>query len=370
MALPLDVCIRGDGIVGRTLALLLARERLRVGLVMPEPTPASQPDVRAYALNQASKDLLTSVRCWPDSVSATPVLRMQVADQAGGAIQFEASTLGTDALTWIVDVPVLQAQLADAVRFQPQIELLHAPVKAALTVVCEGRASRTREEFGVDFEVAPYGQHALATRVHCEKPHAQVAQQWFSEGEVLAFLPLDGSAGHSVAVVWSVSPEQAKSLQAASDTDFCTALQTASRHCLGTLTLAGERAVWPLQSAQAQQWTGGNESGAWALAGDAAHNVHPLAGQGLNLGLADVAELASQLQQRAYWRSVGDPQVLRRYERARKAGMLAMARGGDSLHWLFSQLTGVWPQLRRWGMNRMNEATPLKQWLARQAMDI
>ncbi|MCW5322477.1 hypothetical protein D8B25_08695 [Verminephrobacter aporrectodeae subsp. tuberculatae] len=112
-----------------------------------------------------------------------------------------------DALAWIVDVPALQARLAEALRFQPQVEVVAAPVSAALTVVCKGRSSSTRAEFGVDFERTPYAQHAIATRLHCAHPHGQVARQWFLPHGILAFLPLDGPLGHSVAGVWSVAQE-------------------------------------------------------------------------------------------------------------------------------------------------------------------
>lgn len=371
MALPLDVCIRGGGIVGRTLALLLGRERLRVGVVVPpaQAAAASRADVRAYALNLASKNLLESLRCWPAAAAATPVLHMKVSEDHGGEVNFDAAMLGTAALTWIVDVPVLEAQLADAVRFQPQIELLDAPAPAALTVVCEGRMSSTRTEFGVDFEVTPYAQQAIAARIACEKPHEQIARQWFAQGEILAFLPLGGAAGNSVAIVWSVSPERAARLLQLSPETFCLELQTASQYSLGQLRLASERAVWPLQKARARHWTGRTAAGAWALAGDAAHNVHPLAGQGLNMGLADVSELARLIREREYWRPVDDDKVLRRFERSRKTGMLPMAAGTDGLQWLFSQNGKAWTTLRNWGMTRIEHSGVLKQWLARQAMD-
>ena len=129
---------------------------------------------------------------------------MQVKGDDGGAVNFSATELVVPALTWIVDVPTLEAQLRDAVRFQPHIELLDAPRPATLTVVCEGKASRTREEFGVEFVATRYPQHAIAARLKCEKPHGQVARQWFTQGEILAFLPLDGAQGNTVAMVWSV----------------------------------------------------------------------------------------------------------------------------------------------------------------------
>jgi ubiquinone biosynthesis UbiH/UbiF/VisC/COQ6 family hydroxylase len=293
---------------------------------------------------------------------------MKVGEENGGEVNFDAAQLGTEALTWIVDVPVLEAQLAEAVRFQPQIELLDGPAPAALTVVCEGKASSTRAEFGVDFEVTPYAQDAIAVRIECEKPHVQIARQWFTHGEILAFLPMGGESGNSVAIVWSVSPERAKKLLKLDPEDFCHELQATSQHTLGQLKLVSDRAAWPLQKALARQWTGHATAGAWTLAGDAAHNVHPLAGQGLNMGLADVAELARLIRERDYWRSVGDDKLLRRYERSRKAGMMPMATGTDGLHWLFSQHGSAWASVRSWGMNSVDRSGPLKQWMARQAI--
>ena len=147
MSKPFDVCIRGDGVVGRTLALLLARERLRVALVTrPEREPATQAtaDVRAYALNKASRQLLEGLRVWPEAPFATPVLEMQVWGDDGGKLDFSASSTGQPALAWIVDVPALEQQLIQAVRFQPHIETVQEPLPAALTVICEGQKSSSR----------------------------------------------------------------------------------------------------------------------------------------------------------------------------------------------------------------------------------
>ncbi len=373
MTQALDICIRGDGIVGRTLALLLARERLRVGLVSQallaiRATPPESGDVRAYALNATSRALLASLRCWPDALHATEVLAMRVKGDDGGEVNFCASELSVPGLTWIVDVPVLEAQLAEAVRFQPQIELLDAAQPATLTVICEGRASRTRAEFGIEFDVTPYHQSAIAARVVCESPHAQTARQWFSQGEILAFLPLAGPQGNSVAVVWSVHTDRAQALLDESPVEFCQQLQTASAGCLGQISLISERRAWPLQMARAHAWAGVHAGKAWALAGDAAHNVHPLAGQGLNLGLADVAALAQTLHQREYWRSVGDGKLLRRYERSRKAQAWAMSATMDGLQQLFARDSAAWQTLRNWGMNGFERSGLIKQWVARQAM--
>ena len=367
MAASIDVCIRGAGVVGSTLALLLAKERLRVGLVA-QPTPAGVDDVRAYALNPASKELLELLRAWPDEPSATPVLGMEVHGDQGGEVTFAAEAQGLQALAWIVDVPALQQRLAEALRFQPLVELLPAPQPAALTVVCEGRASTTRAEFGVEFQTTPYAQQAIAARVRCEKPHGQIARQWFAGGEVLALLPLGGSnvggAGNSAALVWSVAQERAPGLLALAAAEFEAQLATASHHDLGELALTSERAAWPLQLARADRWSGPG----WALAGDAAHTVHPLAGQGLNLGLADARELARVLREREYWRSIGDEKLLRRYERASKADVLAMSAATDGLQQLFALQAPGSGWLRNWGMRGFERSGPLKRWMARQAM--
>lgn len=379
MALPPEVCIRGAGIVGRTLALLLARERVRVALVAPDTTPAAE-DVRAYALNTASKELLESLRAWPDAAHATPVREMLVYGDEGGRIQFNAAQQKVEALAWIVDVPALERQLADAVRFQPRIEVVNAPVAAPLTVICEGRMSATREALGVGHEVTRYPQHAIAARLEAERPHDGTARQWFNDkGEVLALLPMadanrpaDAHAlDRSVALVWSVDQHRAPELLAQDAEQFCAGLREATHDALGAFRLASERASWPLQRAIADRWTGRFDDGtAWALAGDAAHTVHPLAGQGLNLGLGDAAALAEVIKSRDYWRSVGDPRLLRRYERARRTGVLSMSLATDGLQQLFAHSADPLPALRNWGMRGFDRTRLVKNWIARQAMGL
>jgi 2-polyprenyl-6-methoxyphenol hydroxylase-like FAD-dependent oxidoreductase len=376
MARPFDVCIRGAGIVGRALALQLAAKRLRVALVDPQvgDLAGGHSDVRAYALNAASRDLLQSLRCWPDAQHATPVVSMQVIGDKGGVLRFDAADQGAPALNWMVDVPALEALLVQALGFQSLVTVMQEPCAAPLTVICEGKASSTRAQWGADFEVQSYPQHALAARVACAVPHEQVARQWFSEyqgqGEILAMLPLDGEQGSACALVWSLSPERAQAMQAAPDQDFCRALNTISGETLGAFTLISARSVWPLQSASAQQWCGTHAQGAWVLAGDAAHTVHPLAGQGLNLGLGDVAALARVLDARPYWRSVGDMRLLRAYQRERKTALALVGGVGDAVQQIFYQQAPLLASARNWGMSAFSQSGPFKHWVARQAMGL
>jgi 2-polyprenyl-6-methoxyphenol hydroxylase-like FAD-dependent oxidoreductase len=375
MSRSFDVCIRGDGVVGHTLALLLARERLRVALVAPlkaQNSPeTARVDVRAYALNIASRQLLESLRAWPEPAFATPVREMQVWGDRGGKLDFSASSLPkrdegnstSGALAWIVDVPELEQQLRQATRYQPHIEIVSDAPPAALTVICEGQKSSSRDELNTQVAIKSYAQKAIAARLTSTQPHGGVARQWFAGGDILALLPLGGPEGNSLALVWSVSTERASALQKLSGEAFCTALQIDCGQQVGMLSLSSERAAWPLSLSSAGRWVGPG----WALAGDAAHTVHPLAGQGLNLGLADAASLTRVIAGREYWRSLGDEKLLRRYERSRKADVAAIGAVTDGLHGLFAQTDAPWQALRNWGMTGFSRSGLLKNWVTRQA---
>jgi 2-polyprenyl-6-methoxyphenol hydroxylase-like FAD-dependent oxidoreductase len=369
MSKPFDVCIRGDGVVGRTLALLLAQQGLRVALhgQASQTTLATNPpdDVRAYALNHAAQETLLALRAWPEPIHVTPVRAIRVWGDEGGQLDFTAPAQPQqNALAWIVDVAGLEQALTQAIRFQPQIDCVQTPVPAPLTVVCEGQRSISRQELGVQWTVKPYHQCAIAARLRCTAAHEGVARQWFVGGDILALLPLGGDEGHEVALVWSVAQARAAGLQNLPPDAFCSALQVACGQALGAMQLCSERASWPLVQAMAQRWVGPG----WALAGDAAHAVHPLAGQGLNLGLADAAALAQILAGREYWRDLGDEKLLRRYERSRKAEVLVMDSTMDGLQRLFSRRGAGWQAARNWGMNGFEHSGLIKQWVARQAM--
>ncbi len=367
-----DVCIRGDGIVGRTLALLLARERLRVALVgrpaLPPGAAPAQADVRAYAINAASRALLQDVRAWPDALAATPVRAMRVWGDSGGRLDFNAAgqrTESSDELAWIVDVPALEAELDQALKFAPEVERVAdaREARAKLTVICEGQKSSSREALGAAWTIKPYDQKAVAARLRSDRPHGGVARQWFEGGEVLALLPVGGAGSSAFALVWSVATAKGERLAKLAPDDLAAALQAVCGQEAGALSLDSQVATWPLALSQAERWVGPG----WALAGDAAHTVHPLAGQGLNLGLGDVRELAAVIKAREYFRQLGDEKLLRRYERARKGDVLAMAAVTDGLHSLFAHTDARCQALRNWGMKGVERSGPLKAWLTRQA---
>jgi 2-polyprenyl-6-methoxyphenol hydroxylase-like FAD-dependent oxidoreductase len=366
MSKNFDVCIRGDGVVGRSLALLLAKERLKVALVT-QPVAAPISDVRAYALNSTSRQLLESLRVWPDATFATPVQNMLVWGDDGGKLEFNALAAGEDALTWIVDVPQLESQLLQACSFQSLIEAVSEPATAALSVICEGQKSNSRNALPTPWTRTAYAQKAVAARLESDVPHSGCARQWFSGAsagsEVVALLPMGGALGNSMALVWSVSDERAAFLQTLPPAEFCAALSAACQHKAGTLRLTSERAAWPLALSNAERWVGPG----WALAGDAAHTVHPLAGQGLNLGLADAQCLSRVLANREYWRGLGDEKLLRRYERARKADVAAVGAVTDGLYKLFAQSGPAWQAARNWGMNGLAGSMPIKNWLTKRA---
>lgn len=383
-----DVCIHGAGIVGRTLALLLAKDGLRVALVDKSPQHSSdKKDVRAYALNVASKTLLETLRVWPDKAQATPVLGMQVHGDTFGAVNFHSSEHGAQALAWIVDVPSLEANLAQAIQYQPMVDVIgaidDAKIQADLTVVCEGKHSATREQLAVEFEVTPYHQHAVAARLSTSLSHAGIAKQWFKNGEILAFLPLsqggktgshenlEQTDGNYVALVWSVNPAQAQALLALDEPAFALAVGEASGGDLGEMQLCSERVAWPLQLSSAKYWVGQHAAlGAWVLAGDAAHTVHPLSGQGLNLGLGDVNELAKVLRQRESWRQLSDLKLLKRYERVRKWEFLKVGTFTDGLQQLFARPEAPVEMVRNWGMQGFEKSGMVKRWIAKRAMGL
>jgi ubiquinone biosynthesis UbiH/UbiF/VisC/COQ6 family hydroxylase len=289
-------------------------------------------------------------------------------DAPGAALEFSAWQQHVAELAVITDAAALERALATAVRYAPHVELLpaDAEVDAPLTALCEGKASATRAALGVAFDRQDYGQRAIAARLVADRPHRHVARQWFRAPDILALLPFDTpQAGCSYALVWSLPEARAQALLALDAPAFEQALNEAVGEACGHLSLASARAGWPLMQARATAWCGPG----WVLLGDAAHVVHPLAGQGLNLGLADVAALARVLAEREPWRALSDPKLLRRYERSRLLPTQAMGQLTGGLWRLFSTDQAAARELRNRGMTLVNHLSPLKRWLTARALD-
>jgi ubiquinone biosynthesis UbiH/UbiF/VisC/COQ6 family hydroxylase len=368
-----DVLVRGGGAVGSAAALALARQGLRVAMLAPLPSAASSaspaaPDIRAYALNRASVELLTTLRVWEaiPPPARTQVHEMRIEGDDGAAVlEFSAWRAALAELAWIVDAAALDQALRDAVRYSPHIERVAAPVAAALTVLAEGKDSATRTALGARMPRRGYGQQAIAARLQTSHAHAGLARQWFNAPDVLALLPLDEPRhDHGLALVWSVPDERAAHLLALPDAAFEAELMQASGGAAGDLRLASARAAWPLSVGRAEPLYGPG----WLLVGDAAHVVHPLAGQGLNLGLGDVAALARVLAEREPWRSPGDERLLARHARARAAETLAVGIVTDGLLQLFAHPSPWAKTLRNRGLGLVNHLPLLKRALTRAAL--
>jgi 2-polyprenyl-6-methoxyphenol hydroxylase-like FAD-dependent oxidoreductase len=365
-----DVLVRGSGIVGASLALALSRLGLSVALRGDEGRGAATPDIRAYALNAGSVALLQSLKVW-DALPAqakTAVHDMHIeGDAAGSLLEFSAWEQRVGELAWIVDAGVLERELAAALRFAPHVTLTRDDdVQAALVALCEGRDSSGRDALRIGIERHDYGHRAIAARLVASQPHGNAARQWFRSPDVLALLPFDTPQPQaSYALVWSLPNARADALLAMDDRAFEQVVTEATAGAAGTLTLASARAAWPLVHARAHTCSGPG----WVLLGDAAHVVHPLAGQGLNLGLADVVALARVIAEREPWRSPGDEKLLRRYARARLAPTWAMGRLTDGLLQLFAHPTPAVRELRNRGLTLVNHLPLVKRWLTARALD-
>jgi 2-polyprenyl-6-methoxyphenol hydroxylase-like FAD-dependent oxidoreductase len=391
-----DVCVRGRGAVGQALALSLARLGLRVAL--GGAAPAGGPDVRTYALSARSVSLLEQLKVWDALLAATPAVAtrvnaMHVHGDAGGLLEFDAWQQRVSELAWIVDAAALERELANALRFSPHVTLTEPAEPAALIALCDGRDSPERAALGVEVERVDYGQSAIAARLDCDQPHGNTAHQWFRAPDVLALLPFDlpqavppaapsaapvwgdraaraasmGPSGQGYGLVWALPTARAEELLERDDAAFEQALEEATRGAVGRLRLRGPRAAWPLRLARATRWHGPG----WVLLGDAAHVVHPLAGQGLNLGLADVQSLTGVLARRQAdepWRPLGDERLLARYARARAAPTWAMSRVTDGLLQLFAHDAAPVKELRNRGLSLVNHLPPIKRWLTDRAL--
>ena len=385
-----DVIVVGAGVVGSALALALARDGLDVVLVEaqpPKPWQASDDvDLRVVALAPDAAALLDGLGVWSRVLDARvgPYRRMHVWDAlAAGELVFDASERGDAALGWIVENRLLQhalwTALSDGARpvrvFSPNtIEHLEndadgvavgladgTRLRARLLIGADGIASPLRERLGIATRDRDYGQRAVVAHVTPERPHESTAWQRFQPGGPLALLPL---ADGRCSIVWSLPDAEATRVLALDDEAFCAELGCASDFRLGAITATTPRLSFPLRLRLAERYV----SGRCALIGDAAHGVHPLAGQGMNLGLRDVANLRAQLARaRQRGGDIGAAHVLRRYERERRSENTLAARGLDLIERTYSSDAMGLALVRGAALSLAHRITPLRHLLGAAA---
>jgi len=395
-AAPPTILIAGAGVVGLSVAALLATgrcaDRLRVRVLEARAQPewrADETDLRVYALSRASQRVLDSVGAWAGVASrrACAYRRMHVwegADPAAGALEFDSAEIAEPDLGHIVEDSLLRRALAEVLAAAPNAELAHgaglesvdvdaraARVRLAdgraaqgtLLVAADGSESAIRGLLELPVVARGYEQTGLVTHVATERPHRETAWQRFLPGGPLAFLPL---ADGRCSVVWSLPSERAAELLAAEPDAFVAELQSASAGVLGELGPCSRRAGFPLQALHARRYCAARA----VLVGDAAHTVHPLAGQGMNLGLADAAALARVVEDALLaGEDPGDLKVLRRYERERKGANLEMLVALDALHRLFALPAWAAP-LRGAGLRAVAGSAVAKRFFMRRALGL
>lgn len=388
-----DLVIAGGGMVGSTLACALSDADLKIALLESAPLerirPGEETDLRVSAVNRASQRIFAAVGAWSGMTAwrVSPFRDMRVWDAGGfGQIHFDSATIGEPLLGWIIENRVIQYALLERARQLPAVDLLcPAALETAwsedvggwrvrltdgrefttrLLVGADGAQSKVRELAEIDTRGWSYHQKALVANVRTAEPHQETAWQRFLPTGPLAFLPLhDGRCS----IVWSTTPEQADQLLALDEHVFARTLTEAFERRLGEIVQVGPRGAFPLRLQHARAYV----KPGLALIGDAAHVVHPLAGQGVNLGLLDAATLAEVLLDGlAAGHEVGALRVLRRYERWRKSDNLPMLGIMDGFKRLFGNSLPPVRLLRNLGLNLTDATGPLKNAMARRAMGL
>lgn len=397
-----DVVIAGGGIAGLATAVALAGKGLSLALIEakePAALPAvdaSETDPRAFdarvsALTGRSIKFLDRLGAWPAITAARSCAyrHMTVWDAEGtGRIEFDASEVGAPSLGTIVENSLVTGALLERAQDQAGLQIRAPAVVAELerqesctTVVLEsgerlgcdllvaadGALSPTRERLGMRTREWDYGHRAIVSTVRFERSHERTAWQRFLSTGPLALLPLQGADERLCSIVWSIEEDCADELLGLDEQGFCDALTTASEAALGAAVACAPRYAFPLRQRHAVDYV----LPGIALVADAAHTIHPLAGQGINLGLADVEVLADEVA-RAVERGLnpGRLDVLRRYQRRRKADNLAMMAAMDGFKRLFAQDALPVRWLRNQGLRSVNAISPLKRRLIRQAMGV
>ncbi|MHB1175751.1 MAG: UbiH/UbiF family hydroxylase [Sulfuriferula sp.] len=382
-----DVIVIGAGIVGAAFCAALKGSGLEIALVEAHPpvAPAAQWDTRIYAISPGSARFLEALGVWQDFDAAriAPVYGMEISGDAGAQLTFDAYAAGLPQLAWIMESNRIQHGLWTALQQQSNLTLF-AGIRCAeldwlaeaegarlaladgtvlhgkLIVAADGGNSWVRQQTDVVVDRRDYGQLGVVANFECAHPHAHIARQWFRADGVLAWLPLPD---RRFSMVWATDEAHARTLLSLPAAELAERVAQAGGHALGSLNLLGAPAAFPLALTRVDTLV----KPGLALIGDAAHGVHPLAGQGVNLGLRDARELAQVLRERKL-AGCGELPLLRRYERARKEDILAMQGVTDGLHVLFSSTRPGLARLRNAGLDFTNRLSLVKNLLIQHAL--
>ena len=385
-----DAVIVGGGLVGLSLARALGGSGLALALIEPHPQnrhPARDDgswDSRVYTVSPGAAAYLGQCGAWQRlrNERVTRIESMRVfGDDGRACLEFNAYDAGLRELGFVVENRELQHALWEEVRalevrlycparwtaleFGADRALLRtgdgSAIAAQLVVGADGAESRVRAHAGIVVEPGEYGQLGVVANFACAKPHRRVAFQWFRRDGVLALLPLPGNR---VSMVWSIAQEGGRRLLGLPAEELASEVETASAGAVGALELVTPAAGFPLKLQRVAHIV----KPRLALAGDAAHNVHPLAGQGVNLGFRDARALATTLLERGAQRDCGDYALLRRYERARKEDVLAMQFTTHTLQKLFNNNIVWLSWARNLGLTLANRQPQLKNFLVHRAV--
>ncbi|TCS72625.1 2-octaprenyl-3-methyl-6-methoxy-1,4-benzoquinol hydroxylase [Sulfuritortus calidifontis] len=376
-----DVVIVGGGLAGAAFALALRATAWRVALVEPRPPrdPGEDWDARVYAYSPANVAWLRELGAWDATVRNQPVHAMRIAGDAGGHLVFDALDAGLPELAFIAESKRLHHALWQGLRAAGNIDLVVAEtaavvwgatehelvladgrrLQAGLLVGADGAHSWLRTQANIGLALEDYHHVGVVANFECERPHRGIAYQWFRHDGVLAYLPLPGQR---VSIVWSTTPEQAEALMALPAQAFAAEVAAAGRQRLGALRLVTSPQGFPLKRRRAEEWV----RPGLVLIGDAAHTVHPLAGQGINLGFRDARMLAHALHDTQ--RAPGDLGRLQAYALRRDEDVRSVQLVTGGLKKLFGSEDGLVRWLRNTGLSMTDSQNWLKQALMRHAI--
>ncbi|MDR1889115.1 MAG: UbiH/UbiF family hydroxylase [Zoogloeaceae bacterium] len=389
---PFDLIIVGGGLTGTSLAAALRESRLRIALIEAQASPAlplsaEAWDSRVYAISPANAAFLARIGVWahldPERMAA--VRQMRVQGDRGGSLTFSAFETGVQELAWIMESSLIARELREGIKRQANLTRFcpAAPLTldigenaatltlkdgqtltARLVVGADGRDSWVRQQTRLTVSDQPYRTQGVVANFTTEKPHRGTAWQWFRDDGALAWLPLPGKR---ISIVWSTPDDHAATLLALSPEALAERVAEAGGHLLGKLAPLTPAAAFPLRLIRVPRTVAPR----LALAGDAAHGIHPLSGHGVNLGFQDTEALAHLLNAAPPWQDIGEARFLERFQRARKEETLLLQSATDAIARLFDARAPAAPlfsRLANFGLTLTDRALPLKNLLARYAL--